>query len=115
MANATMVMVGFCQPELTKLAPSTTNRFLMVVALAPLVEDAGLGVVAHAAGAELVDAVAGWVGIVVFGEDFKACGFGQRDAGVDGVACHVEFVVGVLGLDAEGGDAPGVDYVLCRC
>src|SRR6185437_2161515 len=27
--SARIVMVGFCQPQLTKLAPSTTNRFLM--------------------------------------------------------------------------------------
>ncbi len=29
MDSARIVMVGFCQPAVTKLAPSTTNRFLM--------------------------------------------------------------------------------------
>ncbi len=29
MESEVSVMVGFCQPELTKLLPSTTKRFLM--------------------------------------------------------------------------------------
>ncbi len=27
--NAKIVIVGFCHPQVTKLAPSTTNKFLM--------------------------------------------------------------------------------------
>jgi hypothetical protein len=49
---------GFCHSELTKRRHQRRRGFV-VMALARRIEDAASGIVAYAAGAELVDAVAG--------------------------------------------------------
>ena len=112
MDSARMVIVGFCQPAAGEAGSVDDEEIFIVVALAPFVEHAALRVVAHAAGADLVDAVAGRVGNCVFGKDLKASCFSYSGANIDGVLCHVEFVVSVLCLHVEDGDTPSVNFLL---
>lgn len=70
------------------------------MALVPLIQHTGLRIIAHPAGAKLVDAITGRIWIVVFGKNFEACRLCQRNAGIHRIASHIKFIVGVFCLNA---------------
>ena len=104
-----MVIVGFCQPLVPRSAPVHNKKVFDVVALVPLVQHAILRVVAHTAGAELVNAVAGWIGHWIRSQNLNAACLGKREACLHRVARHIELVIGVLGMDMQCGNSPGID------
>src|SRR6516164_10776028 len=83
-----------------------------VVGLVVSIEDGGLGVVAHAGAAHLVDALSGDRGD---GPELDVGGTGRFEhlsGGYLHVAKHGELVFTPFAIDVHGGDAPGVDLVL---
>src|ERR1700732_1621494 len=70
------------------------EQILDVMALTPFIQHTGLRIIAHPAGAKLMDAIAPRIWVLVLRETFEARGLGQRNTGIHRIASHIEFIIG---------------------
>src|SRR5579875_167059 len=100
-------------PARTDKAASVYNvKVLDVVALTPFVENTRLGVVAHAAGTQFMNAVSRGIRFVVLGKNFETRTVSHLHTCIYRIARHVEFVICIASIDVESRNVPGIDDFL---
>jgi hypothetical protein len=105
MDTAKIVMVGFCHPQVTKQAPSTTSRFLISCVWFHRFSTLFFRIVPHARGAHFVNAVPRRIELVGLGNDIPPGGREDLLHGVGRVLRHIVFVIAVLDGDVQHRDA----------